>query len=124
MNRQQIIQYHPQLKRLLWHLRSLNLFLITAIIILYSIAVYCLLKEQMLAAISLASFAAIIFHLFQKNIVPIVKYWLYRDKENRAMLAFIEQEIATKVSNHNEMKAFFTLLETAMQIVDRNTDSN
>jgi hypothetical protein len=78
----------------------------------------------MVIAVSLASFAAIIFHLLQKNTVTIVKYWLYRDKENRAMLTFIEQEIAIKVSSHNEMKSFFTLLETAMLIVDRNTDSN
>jgi len=78
----------------------------------------------MLIAISLASFAAIIFHLSQKHIVTIVKYWLYRDKENRAMLIFVEQQMAIKVSNNNEMKAFFTLLETAMQIVDSKTDSD
>jgi uncharacterized membrane-anchored protein YitT (DUF2179 family) len=123
MNRQQIIQYHPQLKRLLSRLRSLNLSLIIVVIILYSVSVYCLLIEQTIIAISLASVAAILFHLSQKHIVTIVKYWLYQDKKNRAMLTFLEQEMASKVKNTKEMKAFFALLETAMQMVDGKTDS-
>lgn len=123
MNRQQIIQYHPQLRRLLWCLRSLNLSLITVVIILYSISVYCLLKEQIIIAISLATVGAIVFHLFQKHSVSIVKYWLYRDKANRAMLLFLEQEMASKVNDNKEMKAFFILLETAMKMVKCKTDS-
>ena len=78
----------------------------------------------MVAAIGLASLAAIIFHLSQKYILTAVKYWLYRNNKNRGMLLFLEQEIVTRLGDNpsdykknNEIKAFFVLLEKAMKMV-------
>ncbi len=130
MNRQQILQFYPQLSLLLQYLRGVNLCIIVLTIILYSVSIYCLLKEQMVAAIGLASLAAIIFHLSQKYILIAVKYWLYRNEKNRGMLLFLEQEIARRLGDKpsdykkdNEIKTFFTLLEKAMKTVNE-SDSN
>jgi uncharacterized membrane protein len=126
MNRQQIIHYQPQLKKLLQRLKSINLFLIAVVIILYSISIYCLLKEQMVVAISLATIAAIIFHLSQKYMLSTVTYWLSRNKENRAMFSFVESEIEKRKSHQkmtgskkrNEVKEFFMVLEKALDVVE------
>jgi len=125
MNRQQIIQFQPQLQLLLQRLRIINLSLIALVIILYSISIYCLLKEQMVVAISLATMAAIIFHLSQKYTLFVVKHWLFKDKENRRMLAFIDKEIeviAKKNTPHykksDAIKEFFAVLEKALAVID------
>ena len=125
MNRQQILQFHPQLRLLLQYLRGVNLCLIVLTSILYFVSIYCLVKEQMVAAIGLASLAAIIFHLSQKHLLTAVKYWLYRNKNNRGMLLFLEQEIAIRYGDNasdqkknSEIKAFFVLLEKAMKMVN------
>ncbi|MCK5897371.1 MAG: hypothetical protein KAG20_11220 [Cocleimonas sp.] len=123
MTRQQIVQYYPQLKLLLKYLKGGNLCLIMLTIILYSASLYCLLKEQMVVAIGLASITAIIFHLSQKYMLIAIKRWLYRDKKNREMLLFVEQEIKKRLiydqigRKNSEIKVFFELLEKAMQII-------
>ncbi len=128
MNRKQILQFHPQLRLFLQYLRGVSLCLIVLTSILYFLAVYCLLKEQMVAAISLASFAAIIFHLSQKYILIAVKYWLSRDEKNRKMLHFLDGEMRDRLNqnqsdykNSHEIKAFFSLLEKAIKVTE---DSN
>ncbi len=125
MNRQQILQFHPQLRLLLQYLRGVNLCLIALTIILYFVSIYCLVKEQMVAAVSLASLAAIIFHLSQRYLLTAVKYWLYRNKNNRDMLLFLEQEIAIRCGDNpsddkkkSQIKAFFILLEKAIKMVN------
>lgn len=128
MNRQQILQFKVSLKQLLQRLKIVNLSLITVVIILYSTAVFCLLKEQMVAAFSLATFAAVIFHLSQKYIVSIIKYCLYskRKKESEEMFTFIETGIEKKkikqkefgLKKNSEIKEFFTLLEKAIKIIE------
>lgn len=124
MNRQQILQHYPELKLLLTYLKAGNLCLIILTIILYSASVYCLLKEQMVVAIGLASLAALIFHLSQKHMLTAIKYWLYRDIKKREMLFFIDQEIKIRLKKNpldqrnSEIKMFFELLEKAIQIVD------
>jgi hypothetical protein len=78
----------------------------------------------MVVAIGLASIAAIIFHLSQKYMLIAIKKWLYRDKENRKMLLFVEKEIKRRLKQNqveqrkSEIKVFFELLEKAMQIVN------
>jgi predicted membrane-bound mannosyltransferase len=125
MNRKQILQFHPQLQLLLQRLRIVNLSLIALVIILYSISFYCLLKEQMVVAISLATFTAIVFHLSQKQLLSFVKYWLSQDSKNKEMLAFIDKEIevirarnSSRIQKNNAVKEFFALLEKALEIID------
>ncbi len=125
MNRQQILKFQPQLQLLLQHLRITNLSLIALVIILYSISIYCLLKEQMVAAISLATIAAIIFHLSQKYILSVVKLWLFKNNENREMLSFVNKEIEVLVKKKlpnseksHAVKEFFVVLEKALEIIN------
>jgi hypothetical protein len=126
MNRQQIIHYQPQLKQLLYHLKNTTRALITVVIILYSLAVYCLLKEQMGVAASLATMAALLFHFSQKYTLSLITYWLSKNKKNSAMLTFVDNEIkkrkidSNKSGNKkdNEVNAFFTVLEKALEIID------
>lgn len=127
MNRQQIIHYQPQLKQLLYRLKNITRGLIAVIIILYSLAVYCLLKEQIIVAVSLATMAALFFHFSQKYTFSVIIYWLSRNVENRAMLSFVDDEIkkikidSNKSGNkqNNEVKAFFAVLEKALEIIDK-----
>ncbi len=125
MNRQQILKLQPQLQLLLQYLQITNIFLIVLVIILYSISIYCLLKEQMVAAISLATFAAIIFHLSQKYTLSVVKRWLFKNNKNREMLSFVDKEIEVivkkKRSNSkksNALKEFVVLLEKALKVIN------
>ncbi len=125
MNRQQILKFQPQLELLLQYLRITNLSLIILVIILYSISIYCLLKEQMVAAISLATIAAIIFHLSQKYILLVVKRCLFKSNENREMLSFVDKEIEAIVKKKrpndkksNALKEFFVVLEKALKAIN------
>jgi hypothetical protein len=81
----------------------------------------------MVAAISLETLAAVIFHVSQKHIVTIVKYWLYQKKKDERMFVFVEAEIERRKRNqsqsglkkNSEIKEFFMLLEKAIQIIDK-----
>lgn len=125
MTRQQILKFQPQLQLLLQYLRIMNISLITLIIILYSLSIYCLLKEQMVAAISLATIAAIVFHLSQKYMLLMVKPWLIKSSKNKEMLLFIDEEIEIiikkklpNIKRNNAVKEFFVVLEKALEVID------
>ena len=121
MNRQEILEFHPQLLILLHRLKIVNLFFITVVIILYVIAVYCLLKEQMFLAVFLASIAAMTFHFSQKYMLKGVWFYLGKDKNNQRMLEFLDKEMARKLGatrKSSEIKAFFHLLEKAIKVVE------
>ncbi len=124
MNRQDVLQFYPQLTLFLRSFRVLNLFSITVVIILYLLSTYCLLKGQMVLAIILATLALVFFHLAQKTMLSGLKYWLYRDKDNRAMLDFLDREIETRSAKlaenkkGGEVKEFLLLLDKVMGIVE------
>ena len=125
MNRQDVLQLYPQLTLFLQYLKIVNLLSITLVIILYLVSAYCLLKGQMVLALILATLAVVFFHFAQKTILSGVKYWLYRDKENRKMLDFLESEMEARSARliggkkGGEIKEFFLLLDKVMGIVEK-----
>jgi len=125
MNRQEILQLYPQLTLFLRYLKIVNLLSITLVIILYLVSGYCLLKGQMGWATILATLAVVFFHLAQKNIVNGLKYWLYRDENNRKMLDFLDREMEISLAKlkerkkGGEVKEFFLLLDKVMRMVEK-----
>jgi len=89
-------------------------------------AAYCLLKGQMVAAVVLATFAFLLFHFTQKYILLGLKFFLYREKNNREMLSFLDKEMQLRldktkgtIKRGEEVKDFFLLLDKVMQAVDQ-----
>jgi hypothetical protein len=77
----------------------------------------------MVVAISLATFAALVFHLSQKQLLSVVKYWLSQDSKNKEMLDFIDKEIevirvrnSSHIQKNSAVKEFFVLLEKALEL--------
>ncbi|MCK5916996.1 MAG: hypothetical protein KAG34_01130 [Cocleimonas sp.] len=79
----------------------------------------------MVAAISLATIAAIVFHLSQKYMLLMVKPWLIKSSKNKEMLLFIDEEIEIiikkklpNIKRNNAVKEFFVVLEKALEVID------
>ena len=125
MNRQDVLQLYPQLTLFLRYLKIANLVSITSVIILYLVSAYCLVKGQMVLAIILATLAVVFFHFAQKTMISGLKYCLYRDKDNRKMLDFLEKEMDARSAKligrkkGGEVKEFFLLLDKVMGIVEK-----